>query len=234
MKKILVIFTLLSSSVSLFAQQNTTCADMDPICTDVGLNFQAQSNVPAASTQDPGNDYGCLFTSPNPTWYFFEISQSGSLDMTLSAPQDIDFIIWGPFADLATAQANCGQMGVAAGAPEVDCSYSSTNNETPNIPSAQVGEVYVMLITNYANQVQNIDLTLNAGSTGETDCSIVTPDPCVADAGTFEYKINGQFIQGNEAILCPGDDFLILNQDYTLLMIPFLVILLEMGCGMQK
>ncbi|MCB0478032.1 MAG: gliding motility-associated C-terminal domain-containing protein [Crocinitomicaceae bacterium] len=217
MKKLLIFGLFITLGISLNAQQNTNCADMDPICTDVGLNFQAQSNVPAASVQDPGNDYGCLFTSPNPTWYYFEISQSGLLDMQLFAPQDIDFIIWGPFADLTTAQSYCGQMGVAPGAPEVDCSYSATNNENPVIPNAQVGEVYVMLITNYANQVQNIDLTLNANSTGETDCSIVTPDPCVADAGTFVYKVNGQFIQGNTAVLCPDDDFqMISNLDYTL------------------
>ncbi len=217
MKKLLSIIAVSTIGLTLFGQQNTTCADMDPICTDVGLNFQAQSNVPAASIQDPNNDYGCLFTSPNPTWYYFEISQAGLLDMQLFAPQDIDFIIWGPFADLATAQSLCGQMGVSPQAPEIDCSYSPTNNENPVIPNAQVGEVYVMLITNYANSVQNIDLTLNGNSTGETDCSIVTPDPCVADAGTFVYQVNGNFIQGTEAILCPGDDFNMISQlDYTL------------------
>ena len=217
MKKLLSLLVLTAFGTIALGQQNTTCADMDPICTDQGLNFQAQSNVQAASIQDPNNDYGCLSTSPNPTWYYFEISQSGLLDMQLFAPQDIDFIIWGPFADLATAQSLCGQMGVSPQAPEVDCSYSATNNENPVIPNAQVGEVYVMLITNYANQVQNIDLSLNANSTGETDCSIVQPDPCVADAGTFVYQVNGSFIQGNEAILCPGDDFNMISQlDYTL------------------
>jgi gliding motility-associated-like protein len=217
MKKVFALLSMVLMGGFALAQQNTTCADMDPICTDQGLNFQAQANVADASTQDPGNDYGCLFSSPNPTWYYFEISQAGLIDMQLFAPQDIDFIIWGPFADLATAQGLCGQMGVSPQAPEVDCSYSGTNNENPIIPNAQVGEVYVMLITNYANQVQNIDLTLNGNSTGETDCSIVTPDPCVSDAGTFTYQINGQFIQGNEAILCPSDNFNMISQlDYTL------------------
>lgn len=217
MKKLILGLSLLFSGGAVFSQVNTSCAEMDPICTDVGLSFTAQANAPNASVTDPGNDYGCLFSQPNPTWYYFEVSTAGLIDMQLFAPSDIDFIIWGPFSDLATAQSYCGVMGVDPNAPEVDCSYSSTNNENPVIPNAQVGEVYVMLITNYANQVQNIDLTLNGNSTGETDCSIVQPDPCVADAGTFTYKINNQFIQGNEAVLCPDDDFeMISNLDYTL------------------
>ncbi|MBK6525884.1 MAG: hypothetical protein IPG07_10235 [Crocinitomicaceae bacterium] len=51
--------------------------------------------------------------------------------MNLFAPSDIDFIIWGPFDDLAEATSLCGQMGVSSKAPEVDCSYSGTNNEFP-------------------------------------------------------------------------------------------------------
>ena len=93
--------------------------------------------------------------------------------MNLFAPQDIDFIIWGPFPDLATAQSQCGNLGNGgAGSNVVDCSYSSTNNEFPDILGAQVGEVYVMLITNYANSVQDLTLT-QVGGTGATDCNIV-------------------------------------------------------------
>ena len=175
--------TLLSSMA--FAQANDNCDDMEPICTDAGLSFTANSGGPNASTVDPGNNYDCLASSPNPAWYYFEIATAGPIDMSLTAPQDIDFIIWGPYTDLAAAQGQCGNMGNGGpGAPVVDCSYSSTNNETPSIPNTQVGEVYVMLITNYANTVQDLSLT-QTGGTGATDCNIITPDPCLSDPGTF-------------------------------------------------
>ncbi|MBD3638088.1 MAG: hypothetical protein HUJ25_12110, partial [Crocinitomicaceae bacterium] len=159
---------------------NTGCSGMEPICTNSGLNFTANTGISDASVLDPGNDYGCLFSQPNPTWYYFEVATAGNIDMSLSAASDIDFIIWGPFADLAAAQAGCGSLGQPGGAPEVDCSFSATSNETPSIPNAQVGEVYVMLITNYANVVQNITLNQTGGA-GSTNCNIVMP--CSADAG---------------------------------------------------
>lgn len=154
----------------LGSAQGVTCADMDPICTDVGAQFTANTGT----TAEAGNDYGCLLTQPNPSWYYFEVATNGNIDMSLTANSDIDFIIWGPYADLSAAQADCGSLGSTN---QVDCSYSSTNSETPSIPNAQVGEVYIMLITNYANVVQDVSLTQTGGS-GSTDCSIVTNPPC--------------------------------------------------------
>ena len=48
--------------------QGATCAGMDPICTDVGANFTANTGT----SSEAGNNYGCLFTQPNPSWYYFE------------------------------------------------------------------------------------------------------------------------------------------------------------------
>lgn len=80
---------------------------MEPICTDAGVNFQANSGGPNVQVSEPGNNYGCLGNSPNPSWFYLEISDPGDIIMELSAPTDIDFIIWGPYPDLATAQATC-------------------------------------------------------------------------------------------------------------------------------
>jgi hypothetical protein len=98
---------------------------MGPICTDAGLSFTAQTGVAAASVTDPSNAYGCLSSSPNPTWYYLEISTSGDLVMSLSAASDIDFIIYGPYTDLATAQGDCGSMSKA---DIVASSNTGTNN----------------------------------------------------------------------------------------------------------
>ena len=115
MKRIILLL-LVAAPYFSFAQ-GANCADMDPICTDVGAAFTANTGT----TSEAGNDYGCLSTQPNPSWYYFEIATNGNIDMSLTAPSDIDFIIWGPFTDLAAAQASCGTMG-SAPANEVDCS----------------------------------------------------------------------------------------------------------------
>ncbi len=196
---------------SIGLSQGATCAEMEPICTDDGAFFTAT----VGSFSEPGNDYGCLFTTPDPSWYYFEIATAGDIDMELSAAEDIDFIIWGPFADLATAISYCGLMGVAPEAPEVDCSYSASAIEFPVIPSCIPGEVYVMLITNYAGIVQDVSLT-QIGGTGSTDCSIVVPDPCESIPGTYAILKNG-VPTSSPVYLCQDDELeVISNDDYTL------------------
>ena len=88
MKNLVIAFLLIIPGF-LFSQGGSDCATMEPICTDVGLTFTANSGVDEASTTDPGNDYDCLITQPNPTWYYFEISSNGNIDMSLTAPSDI-------------------------------------------------------------------------------------------------------------------------------------------------
>jgi gliding motility-associated-like protein len=193
MKTFFILLISLIASISGFSQAGgITCAQMEPICTDAGVSFTANSGGPSASSLNPGNNYGCLSTTPNPSWFYLEIATAGNIIMSLTANSDIDFIIWGPFSSLSAAQAACGTynnivpntscttqylFGIPIGTTCLGegCSYDPTNQETPGIPNAQVGQVYVMLVTNYANTVQNITLT-QTGGTGSTDCTILQPD----------------------------------------------------------
>ena len=177
----LLFFVLTVLSFYSFSQGGVVCAEMAPICTDVGLNFTANAGIDQAGTTDPGNDYDCLISQPNPTWYYFQIATDGDIIMELSADQDIDYAIWGPFSTLSVAQSACNSMGDQSPPnPDngniVDCSFSPTEVETPIITGAITGEVYVMLITNYAGVVQDIALS-QTGGTGSTDCNIVTTPP---------------------------------------------------------
>ena len=165
MKRILLVLLTLTSTILSHAQ-GADCASMQPICTTVGASFPAA----VGTTSESGNNYGCLTTQPSPAWYYFEIDTNGNIDMELDGNgNDVDFAIWGPFPDLATAQGNCGSLG----AP-IDCSFLSSTVEYPSITSAVAGEVYVMLITNYEDTPTQIDLTQTSG-TGSTDCTILVP-----------------------------------------------------------
>ncbi len=213
-----VLVAVLASLCGFAQVGGETCNDMAPICTDSGVQFTANADGPNALISEPGNNYSCLGGAPNPSWYFLEIAESGDIIMSLSAPQDIDFIIWGPYPNLAAAQANCGSHSNVV--PDVGgflcelfgldctsygCSFDPTANETPGIPNAQAGQVYVMLIANFANTVQNISL-VQTGGTGATDCTILEPcvmteisaDVSACDGDTYTYTTTG-FVTYEEA-----------------------------------
>lgn len=144
---------------------NVTCAQMQPICSGSPIVFQAQSSGGSAA---PGPNYGCLSTTPNPTWFYLQISTPGTMAIDLTAGSDVDFALWGPYANLATAQANC----LTYPAP-LDCSYSSSATEQMNISAVTTGQVYAVLVTNYASVIQSITLNQATGATATTNCSIL-------------------------------------------------------------
>jgi hypothetical protein len=147
---------------------NTTCTVQTPICSGSPIVFTANTGGTPASTVNPGNNYQCLSTSPNPSWYYLEIATGGNLVVDITAGSDVDFAIWGPFASQAAGNAACNSYGVP-----LDCSYSIAAVEQVNVAGVVSGQVYVLLVTNYANTVQNITVT-NAGGTATTNCGIVT------------------------------------------------------------
>ena len=119
-------------------------------------------------------DVGCLSTTPNPAWYWMRIANSGSIRIHMTSSDgtyghDVDFICWGPFASL---QAACATNLMSNSG--VDCSYSTAAEEDCDIPNAVSGQIYVLLITNYANAVTNISFDQTSGS-GSTDCAIIRP-----------------------------------------------------------
>ena len=151
-------------------RQNNLCANADPFCTDVGIyEFPAGVNAGAGES---GPNYNCLSTRPNPAWYYMKMANPGGMTIYMySTPsQDIDFCCWGPFEDPITPCPN----GLTA-AKVVSCSYAPAHTENCIIPStAQTGEYYILVITNFSNQQCNITFSKTAG-TGTTDCSIMPP-----------------------------------------------------------
>lgn len=181
--KMLFGFALTGFLNNAFSQtDNTVSSSPSPYC--VGLTYT--SNVGTAI--EPGNDYGCLFSQPNPTWFFLKAQTAGDIIMSLSAPSDIDFIVYGPFDDMTELVSLSGQHGVSPQSPQVDCSYSGTNVETVTINGMLSGQYYLLLITNYASIVQEITL-VQTGGTGSLDCSVMD-ESFQHIAGTVFYDIN--------------------------------------------
>ncbi|MCB0503068.1 MAG: hypothetical protein KDD32_10305, partial [Bacteroidetes bacterium] len=208
MKRIFTLCLPLFITVYAFGQ-GATCATADPFCTDNGTFFPANytgTGNGGGPQAELGNNYGCLGTTGNPAWYYLEIDDPGNIviDLTNTNIIDIDYALWGPFPNLGTAQSNCGSLG----AP-VDCSYHPQAFEVINVPNSNTGDVYLLLITNYANTATSVSGN-QIGGTGSTDCTIL-PN-CSADAGTVTTDVGGNLIylcDGAEVTMTSDDNFVL-------------------------
>ena len=163
MKKYIGIFLLFYCLSPSFGQ-SSTCNNALPFCTGSTYTFPASTNTPAPN----GAYFDCLWTQPNPAFYYCEIDQPGNMTISISSTpySDIDFICWGPFTNPNTMCNNLTAANVE------DCSYSASGFETCQINGAQSGDYYILLITNYSNQNCNINFSQTGGN-ATTNCCIL-------------------------------------------------------------
>ncbi|MDI9341482.1 MAG: hypothetical protein QM534_13005, partial [Sediminibacterium sp.] len=188
MKNIILIFLMVWFGNMMFAQ--TSCQTAQPFCVGgaSSITFPATTNGPAAQA---GPFYDCLLTQPNPAWYYIQISTAGTLSLTIqgqigSGPgQDVDFVCWGPFPSLANICNSLTATNV------VDCSYSSSFTETLTAPGAQVGQYYMVCITNFANVTQNIVFGTLPGNTAQSNCGLLsTTNHTICAGSSFSIVTN--------------------------------------------
>ena len=169
------------------SRENNLCEFADPFCTDNGMyEFPAGVN---AGSGEPGPDYDCLYSQPNPAWYYMRIDQPGMMDIYMyttpaGTQYDLDFCCWGPFDDPTTP---C-PYGLTED-KVVDCSFSAEDTEHCVIPNGQTGEYYILVITNYANLTCNINFSVVDGN-GSTDCGILPP----VDIIGFLITMDGEYL----------------------------------------
>ena len=167
----------------------TPCDGAAAFCTGTNYNFPAATGT----TAQVGPDYDCLFTQPNPVWYFLQIQNGGNLGISMAntANVDVDFVLWGPF----TSSAACNQL---TGANVVDCSYSGAATEHIDITGAVPGQYYMLCVTNYSNQPTNFTLTTDGSSTASTNCAILCDiTSMTAGAGACDVTTGTHSITGN-------------------------------------
>jgi len=181
------------------------CSGAAPFCTGTTYNFPAPVSGTDAET---GPDYGCLGSQPNPVWYYLQIATNGTIVMDIAGADafldDIDFACWGPFTSptggcAGGLTADCGLFGCTDNTSPfssypagnlVDCSYDAQASEVCTIPNAVAGQYYMVLITNYGENVTNIifdQTNTGQGGAGATNCNILcnitnmtaTPGVCV-------------------------------------------------------
>lgn len=161
-----------------------SCDNSLAFCGDTGYTYPNSTNVPSYGSID------CLFTTPNPAWFYMQVSQSGSLNFQIAQTNtagnglDVDFVCWGPFTIAEYQSTMCSSLydfpdgNTSIPDNAVACSYSTAAIENFTIPNAQAGDIYVVLITNFSGQVGTITFN-QTGGTGTTNCDIV----CSLDLG---------------------------------------------------
>ncbi|PKV52523.1 gliding motility-associated-like protein [Aquimarina sp. MAR_2010_214] len=199
-----ILFVTLFLCTGIVSAQGSVCADpvggngADPFCSTTGVVFPNCNllNSSCVGSAEFGPNYGCLTTQPFPAWYFLQIEDAGNLRFNIvqtqnedgtGVPLDVDYICYGPFADPiapCVSELNAGNI--------IDCSFSPSFNEFMTISNAQVGEFYLVLITNYSGEAGFISFQQVSGS-GATDCSILEAvlGPNQNICGTDPIQIDG-------------------------------------------
>jgi len=166
-----------TSTFDLCITTPSTCSNSNTICNLLGENTPSTVGITSLGT------IGCLFSSPNPTFYTLEVATTGPINLFMSqnalpngqgAGRDIDYAAWGPFTSQTQACSVVGNQFPFAppgiGVPvtlTTGCSFSAASTETLNIANAQAGQIYIILITNFSQQPGFINLVqTNFGQPG--------------------------------------------------------------------
>jgi uncharacterized repeat protein (TIGR01451 family) len=158
------------------------CSNSESIC---GVNNYINSTGMASL-----GTIGCLYTSPNPTFFTVKIAESGPVNLLITQSTinstfpnlDVDYAAWGPFTD-QTAACNFVGNSFPYAPPSIDgnattlltgCSYSAAPTENLHIDNAQAGQYYIILITNFSNQPGIINVSqsnVSEAGAGSIDCA---------------------------------------------------------------
>ena len=121
-----LIFTLFFGNKVI--AQSAACAVEDnfgAVCIGATQTYPAVTGASSsAHAANPGNNYGCLSSTPNPAWFYFKVDTGGTLKIkeSNSNNRDVDGALWGPFDSVADVLSECDSFS----AP-IACDYRSSS-----------------------------------------------------------------------------------------------------------
>ena len=140
---------------SIFSQSNSLyeCGSSFVFAAPVDNNFY---------TFPPNANLGCLSTAPNQTWFLVTINSLNSSTLTFvqdnSSGVDVDAAIYGPIQNNDISFACSSVLN-----PPLSCDFDFYAQSVLTINNAQVGQKYLMVVTNYSNYNTNITITQPSG-----------------------------------------------------------------------
>lgn len=144
---------------------------------NTNIVFTAPRDNSNCFIDDSQTNWGCMSSRPNQTWLYLTVTQGGSLSFTFyhtvpsTGDNYYDGVIWGPISGNNLSNA-CSATYTAP----VSCDFDvqSQYYTTLSIPNAQVGEKYIMCLTNYGNI--STEVTVNQPSGGAVEYCIIHPN----------------------------------------------------------
>lgn len=156
----------------------TGCEVWDQMCPGEHSVYSAYDATP--NPVPTGNAAGCLDSIVMPRWFFFKVladsnhpsNGDGSINFQVSAPNDVDYAMYGPFDDFADLQVSCGSY-----AAPISCGYSEDATEDFSVNGFVGGKFYALLVSNFAEAEQDFTLKEMPGGTATIDCRPVEIPP---------------------------------------------------------
>ncbi len=178
LKIVLLVFLL--TNTYIFAQGGA------PTCVELAANpdnYQTcATNISFSSSSAISNENyfpQCFSGNPlvAPSWFILTIANPGTLTLQISQVDsntgtgiDVDYALYGPFTNTNNLCSNINNANLAS------CSYSTAAIENVFVPNSNAGDLYVLIIDNYAalnGQSGPITVTQTAG-TGSTNCDFLS------------------------------------------------------------
>jgi len=198
--KLFILLGLIATTAPVYAQTKikysggSTCADMKPFCITSTSTYEFEmTSANILTTTDTSDDFGCLEETPGEQWLYMTVGTGGNIDLTTTSFDDHDVALWGPFNSYDLAVAGCGSLS----AP-ISCSGSASASEVLKVTGATAGQVYIFVLTNYAETEQDLTSSLGVDHTAELDCAAVEGKPSVANvigsSSSDSSKDEGKYI----------------------------------------
>lgn len=161
---------------TLFAENSRVACQLfsNPANYETGLNlsFPAPVNNNSNFSVPSGANLGCMGSVPNQAWLVITINTPGNLYFNIfnSNNYDIDAVIWGPIAngDLTNT------CSVTSSTP-VTCDFDGGRPDL-YLNNTQIGQKYLMLVTNYSNA--NTTININQPIGGSVNYSLLNLPNC--------------------------------------------------------
>jgi len=181
-----------------FTTPSTSVLSANGFCSNDSEDQSILFNNTYGNQYAPLGQVACLYSTPNPVWYYLQVDDPGDLYFQLvqntsfdaagnpiGMGLDVDYVAYGPFNSLSEACSiidyedcwgcpnNTNDPSYYPEGNVIDCSYSAAPVESLTISGAQQGQIYAVLITNFSGQQGQIKLQQLETSTGSTDCNIL-------------------------------------------------------------
>ena len=195
-----------SKGMSAFMEKagGTDCESGQQLCNNSSL----PGNSAGFGIQElNASNKGCLNLEHQSSWYYLTIATAGNIVMRInpSAADDYDFAFWGPFT-AATAGANCppistpircswaagtGNTGLRSGSGDV--SESAGGDKWVDPLTVSVGQVYILLVDNFASTSAGYDIDFSWGANNSTAVIGCIPIALPVEISSFQgEKVNSE------------------------------------------